>query len=292
MNKVIVICGPTAVGKTKLSVELAKKLDGEIINADSTQVFKMMDIGTAKVTEEEKENVPHHLFDIKNPDEEYTVFDYQRDCRYWIDDILNRGKTPILVGGTGLYIKAALYHYEFQEEKIKKSYEELTNEEIQEKIRKINSTIEIHVNNRKRLVRTLNRLENNPVIPNKKDEALYPIRIIGLKTERETLYERIHQRVDQMMRDGLLEEIEKLKPYYEKSRVLNTAISYKEFKGYLFENQPLEEVLEQVKKDTRNYAKRQYTFFKHQMDVEWFETNFEDFMITYQRVLSFLEKNK
>ena len=141
-------------------------------------------------------------------------------------------------------------------------------------------------------MRTLNRLENNPVIPNKKDEALYPIRIIGLKTERETLYERIHQRVDQMMRDGLLEEIEKLKPYYEKSRVLNTAISYKEFKGYLFENQPLEEVLEQVKKDTRNYAKRQYTFFKHQMDVEWFETNFEDFMITYQRVLSFLEKNK
>ena len=109
MKKVIVICGPTAVGKTKLSVELAKRLDGEIINADSTQIFRMMDIGTAKVTEEEKENIPHHLFDIRNPAEDYTVYDYQKDCRYWIDDILKREKTPILVGGTGLYIKAALY---------------------------------------------------------------------------------------------------------------------------------------------------------------------------------------
>lgn len=292
MKEIIVIVGPTGIGKTKLSIMLAKTLDAEIINGDSVSIYKGLDIGSAKPTIEERENIPHHLIDIKKPEEEYTVYDYQKDVRKLIEDIHKRGKRIIIVGGTGLYIKAALYHYEFQEEKIKKSYEELTNEEIQEKIRKINSTIEIHVNNRKRLVRTLNRLENNPVIPNKKDEALYPIRIIGLKTERETLYERIHQRVDQMMRDGLLEEIEKLKPYYEKSRVLNTAISYKEFKGYLFENQPLEEVLEQVKKDTRNYAKRQYTFLKHQMDVEWFETNFEDFMITYQRVLSFLEKNK
>ena len=121
---------------------------------------------------------------------------------------------------------------------------------------------------------------------------LYPIRVIGLTTSREILYERIHQRVDQMLEDGLLKEIEKLKPYYEKSRVLNTAIGYKEFSDYLFHEKPLEEVVEQIKKDTRNYAKRQYTFFRNQMDVTWFETNFQDFTITFDQVCAFLEKNK
>lgn len=292
MKEIIVIVGPTGIGKTKLSIMLAKKLDAEIINGDSVSIYKDLNIGSAKPTVEERENIPHHLMDMKSPDEEYTVYDYQKDVRKLIEDIDKRGKRIIIVGGTGLYIKAALYNYEFQEEKLKNSYENLTNEELYEKIKKIDSAIEIHINNRKRLVRTLNRLENNPKLPDKKDELLYPIRIIGLSTKRDILYERIHRRVEQMMKDGLLKEIENLKPYYEKSRVLNTAISYKEFRGYLFGNQSLEEVLEQIKKDTRNYAKRQYTFFKHQLDVTWFETNFEDFMITFQEVSSFLEKNK
>ena len=130
MKKVIVILGPTAVGKTKMSVELAKKLDGEIINVDSTQIFKGLDIATAKIKEEEKEGIIHHLFDIRDITEDYTVYDYQKDCRNCIDDILSRGKTPILVGGTGLYIKAALYNYEFEEQTIKNDYSNYSNDEL------------------------------------------------------------------------------------------------------------------------------------------------------------------
>lgn len=290
MKEIIVIVGPTGIGKTKLSIMLAKKLDAEIINGDSVSIYKELDIGSAKPTIEERENIPHHLLDIRKPEEEYSVYDYQRDVRKLITDIDNRKKRIIIVGGTGLYIKAALYNYEFFEEKTKNSYENLTNEEIYEKIKNMDSTIDIHVNNRKRLVRTLNRLENNQKISNKKDEVLYPIRVIGLSTERKILYERIDNRVDQMLEDGLLKEIEKLKPYYEKSRVLNTAIGYQEFEDYLFHEKPLAEVIEQIKKDTRNYAKRQYTFFRNQMNVTWFETNFQDFTITFDQVCAFLEK--
>ena len=169
MKEIIVIVGPTGIGKTKLSIMLAKKLDAEIINGDSVSIYKKMDIGSAKPTIEEREGIPHHLMDRKSPEEEYTVYDYQRDVRKQIDDINKRGKRIIIVGGTGLYIKAALYNYEFLKEKTKNSYENLTNEEIQEKIKEMDSTIDIHVNNRKRLVRTLNRLENNLEIPNQTD---------------------------------------------------------------------------------------------------------------------------
>ena len=148
---IIVITGPTAVGKTKLSVELAKKVNGEIINADSTQIFKGLDIATAKVTEEEKENIPHHLLDIKDINEEYTVFDYQKDCRNKIKEILSKNKTPILVGGTGLYIKAALYDYKFNKETIKNDYSDYSNEKLYEKLLKINPETSIHKNNRKRI---------------------------------------------------------------------------------------------------------------------------------------------
>ena len=148
---IIVITGPTAVGKTKLSVELAKKVNGEIINADSTQIFKGLDIATAKVTEEEKENIPHHLLDIKDINEEYTVFDYQKDCRNKIKEILSKNKTPILVGGTGLYIKAALYDYKFNKETIKNDYSDYSNEKLYEKLLKINPETNIHKNNRKRI---------------------------------------------------------------------------------------------------------------------------------------------
>ena len=158
---IIVITGPTAVGKTKLSVELAKKVNGEIINADSTQIFKELDIATAKVTEEEKENIPHHLLDIKDINEEYTVFDYQKDCRNKIKEILSKNKTPILVGGTGLYIKAALYDYKFNKETIKNDYSDYSNEKLYEKLLKINPETSIHKNNRKRIERELDKYSNN-----------------------------------------------------------------------------------------------------------------------------------
>ena len=167
---VIVILGPTGVGKTKLSIELAKKINGEIINADSTQVYKKLDIATAKVTEDEKENIPHHLFDIKDITQEYTVYDYQKDCRKTIEDISKRGKTPILVGGTGLYIKAALYNYEFNEET--KSYvdESLSNQELYDLLKSVDPTTDIHINNRKRVIRALNYYyANNKSISDKSE---------------------------------------------------------------------------------------------------------------------------
>ena len=163
---IVVIVGPTGVGKTKLSVELAKKLNGEIINADSTQVYKGLDIATAKVKENEKEGIPHHLFDIKDVKEDYTVFDYQQDSRKVIDDILKRKKTPIMVGGTGLYIKASLYDYEFEDETKHADYSPYSNEELYEKALKIDKNMKIHKNNRKRLERFLDYYLNNNCIKN------------------------------------------------------------------------------------------------------------------------------
>ena len=158
---VLVILGHICVGKTKLSVELAKKLDGEIINADSTQVYRSLDIATAKVTEDEKEGIPHHLFDIKDITEDYTVFDYQKDCRLKINDIISRGKTPILVGGTGLYIKASLYDYKFDKEDSIKTFDDLTNDELYDKVIKLDKNNTINKNNQKRLIRALNYIKNN-----------------------------------------------------------------------------------------------------------------------------------
>ena len=151
MNKVIVITGPTAVGKTKMSVEIAKRYNGEIINADAVQVYKGLDIGSAKVTEDEKKGIVHHLFNIKEVDEEYTIYHYQQDCRKLIEDIQKRGKTPILVGGTGLYIKAALYDYKLSHEKENDTYDNLSDEELYKELIKLDKDIIIDKNNRRRL---------------------------------------------------------------------------------------------------------------------------------------------
>lgn len=287
MEDIIVIVGPTGVGKTKLSIELAKKLNGEIINADSVSIYKNLNIGSAKPTKEEQQEVPHHLLDIKEVDEDYSVFDYQKDARKKIEEIQKRKKRVIIVGGTGLYIKSALYDYRFTEGTTYHKYEDLTNEEILSKIKSINKEINIHINNRKRLVRMLNKLENEEEITNNKNKVLYPIKIIGLKAEREELYQRINKRVDQMIEDGLLEEINALKKYYASSRILNSAIGYKEFKD--FQGEKLEEVLEEIKKNSRHYAKRQYTFFRHQMNVNWFDIDFHHFDNTINQVLEFLK---
>ncbi|MBO5414442.1 MAG: tRNA (adenosine(37)-N6)-dimethylallyltransferase MiaA, partial [Bacilli bacterium] len=280
MKDIIVIVGPTGVGKTKLSIELAKSIDAEIINGDSVSIYKYLNIGSAKPTKKEMDGVVHHLIDIKELDEEYSIFDYQKDVRSLIEDITSRNKRIIIVGGSGLYLKAALYDYNLIEGTTYNEYNDLTNEQIYERIIEINEDIDVHVNNRKRLVRILNKLENNEEIGDSKDKLLYPVKIIGLTTDRDVLYDRINLRVDKMIDNGLLDEINSLKDNYNNSRILNTAIGYKEFYDYLFNDKDIKEVIESIKQNSRRYAKRQYTFFNHQMNVKWFDVNFDDFSYT------------
>ena len=289
MQDIIVIVGPTGVGKTKLSIELAKKIDAEIINGDSVAIYKNLDIGSAKPTVEERENIPHHLIDIKTVEEDYSVFDYQKDVRKLIDDITSRNKRVIIVGGTGLYIKAALYDYDFDEGTTYNEYNNLSNEQILNKIKEYTDEVDVHINNRKRLIRLLNKYENNETITHNKDKLLYPTKVIGLTTDRDYLYERINNRVDKMINNGLLEEIKSLKPYYLSSRVLNTGIGYKEFYSHLYENKSLEETINEIKQDSRRYAKRQYTFFKHQFDTKWFDVDFNNFNNTIEEVYNYIK---
>lgn len=293
MNKVIVITGPTAVGKTKLSIELAKRYNGEIINADAVQVYKGLNIGSAKVTEEEKEGIPHHLFDIKEVDEEYTIYHYQKDCRKLIKEVQGRGKTPILVGGTGLYIKAALYDYKLTEEKETNTYDNLTDEELYNKLLEVDKDIVIDKNNRRRLIRALNYYkENNKSInTNTTNKLLYDAIFIGLTTDRRILYDKINNRVDIMIKDGLLNEV---KAFYDKNvrtKPLLNAIGYREIYLYFDGNISLEEAINKIKQNSRHYAKRQYTFFNHQLPIVWFETDYSNFNNTIEQIISYIENN-
>lgn len=293
MNKVIVITGPTAVGKTKLSIELAKRYNGEIINADAVQVYKGLDIGSAKVTEEEKEDIPHHLFDIKEVDEEYTIYHYQKDCRKLIKEVQGRGKTPILVGGTGLYIKAALYDYKLTEEKETNTYDNLTDEELYNKLLEVDKDIVIDKNNRRRLIRALNYYkENNKSInTNTTNKLLYDAIFIGLTTDRRILYDKINNRVDIMIKEGLLNEV---KVFYDKNirtKPLLNAIGYREIYSYFDGNISLEEAINKIKQNSRHYAKRQYTFFNHQLPIVWFETDYSNFNNTIEQIISYIENN-
>ncbi|MBQ1551071.1 MAG: tRNA (adenosine(37)-N6)-dimethylallyltransferase MiaA [Bacilli bacterium] len=290
MNDIIVIVGPTGVGKTKLSIELAKKIDAEVINGDSVSIYKKLNIGSAKPSKEEMNGIVHHLIDIRDVNEDYTVYDYQKDCRDCIKDIESRDKRVIIVGGTGLYIKASLYDYRFSVENNYSSFDDLTNEEILEKIRNYDEKIDVHVNNRQRLVRLLNKFINNSLFSNDKDKLLYNIKVIGLTTDRNIIYDRINDRVDKMLEDGLLSEVESLKDEYETSRILNSGIGYKEFKDYLFGDKKLEDVINEIKKDSRHFAKRQYTFFNNQFDVKWFDVDFLNFNNTINEVYEYIKE--
>ena len=290
---VIVIVGPTGVGKTKLSIELAKKINGEIINADSTQVYKTLDIATAKVTEEEKENIPHHLFDIKDITEEYSVYDYQKDSRSKIEEILSRNKTPILVGGTGLYIKACLYNYNFSETKNNNTYDDIDTEELYNRLIKIDPDTTIHKNNRKRIIRALNYYEEtktNISSKEKSDKLLYNAIFIGLKTDRETLYERINKRVDLMVKNGLLDEAKRIYDSNIRTKAILTPIGYKELFPYFAKEASLEECLDKIKQNSRKYAKRQDTWNRHQFDVKWIDVDFTNFDNTVDKALNIIGK--
>ena len=289
MENIIVIVGPTGVGKTKLSIELAKKLNAEIINADSMQVYKELNIGTAKITDEEKEKIPHYLFDIVKPTDMYTVYDYQKDARKVIDNILSRGKRVIIVGGTGLYIKALLYDYEFQAENKTYDFSNMSNTELLDKINSYNLGINIHINNRKRLERTLTKLLNNNINANKSNTKLYDFLAVGLTVSREKLYKIIDDRVDRMIDNGLVDEV---KSFYDRgirSKAINTGIGYKELYLYFDGKLELEDAINLIKKNSRHYAKRQYTFFNNQMNIKWFNTNYDDFSKTVHEIYNYIK---
>ena len=287
---VIVITGPTGTGKTKLGLFLAKKLNGEIINADSTQIYKGLDIATNK--EKNTEGITHHLFDFLDIKKDYTVYDYQKDCRDCIDDILKRGKVPILVGGTGLYIKAALYDYEFSE-KENNDYEGFSNEQLYQKLLKVDPNTDIHLNNRKRVISALNYYEANktPYSEKKKsDKLLYDTLFIGLTSNRNILYEKINKRVDEMVLNGLLEEAKDIYDSNIRTKAVMTPIGYKELFDYFDGNKELFECIDLIKQKSRRYAKRQYTWFKNQMILQWFTTNYDNFSETENEVLNYIKK--
>ena len=282
---ILAILGPTGVGKTKMSIELAKKYNAIIINCDAMQVYKDLNIGTAKVTEEEKEGIKHYLFDIRDVYEDYSVFDYQKDARRIIEE--NKDKNIIFVGGTGLYLKSALYDYRFEKDNEEKNqYEDLSNEELYELVLKKDPKTQIHKNNRVRLVRFLNKKDTTSVEP----KPLYEHKIIGLTTDRDVLYERINKRVDIMVENGLLEEVKHFYNKGIKTKPLMGGIGYKELYEYFDNKVTLEEALDKIKQNSRHYAKRQYTFFNNQLDMNWFEVDFNNFQNTIDEVIKFIEK--
>lgn len=289
---IIVVTGPTGVGKTKLSIELAKKYNAEIINGDSVQIYKGLDIGSAKVTEEEKENIPHHLFDIKDPNEDYSIYDYQKDCRAKIKELEDKGKNIIIVGGTGLYIKSALYDYELTDEVVSNNYDNISTEELYLRLKQIDTDIEIDRYNRKRVIRALDYyLTNNKSIRsnNKGNNLLYDAIFIGLTTDREELYQRINKRVDKMIEDGLIEEVKSFHDKNIRSKILLSAIGYKELYSYFDNEITLEEAIELIKRNSRRYAKRQYTFLKNQLNINWFNVNFNDFSKTIEEIIKTID---
>ena len=289
--KIICILGPTAVGKTALSIKLAKIYNGEIINADSTQVYKTMDIATAKVTEVEKDNIKHHLIDIKDINEDYTIYNYQKDSRLKIDEIIKKGKTPILVGGTGLYIKSALFDYKFEEEK-KHDFSNLSNIDLYNKLVEVDKNNKIHINNRKRVERAYSYyLETGKKFSEKEvtDKLLYDVLFIGLTTNRDILYDKINKRVDVMINNGLLKEAKYIYDTNIRSKAVLTPIGYKELFDYFDNKDSLENCLDKIKQNSRRYAKRQYTFFNNQFNIKWFNTNYKNFDITVNEVNEYIK---
>ena len=299
---VLCIVGPTAVGKTKMSIELAKQLNGEIISGDSMQIYRGMDIGTAKATMDERQGIPHHLIDEKNPDEPYSVAAFQQTVRAKIEEIKSGGKLPIIVGGTGLYIKSVLYDYEFAGESESKEIDEakyghLSNEELHAKLAAVDEAgaKDIHPNNRKRVIRALEIYETSGVkksemIEKQEHKMIYDACLIGLTDDRNVLYDRINKRVDTMYETGLVEEVKALfdEGIPAESQSIR-AIGYKELYDYFKGLISLEESKELIKRNSRRYAKRQYTWFNNQMDVTWFKVDVQHFDKTVKEVLTYVQ---
>ena len=265
MKKVVAIVGPTGSGKTGLSIDLAQKFGFEIINGDSVQVYKRLDIGSAKIKPDETKGIVHHLFDISDPKDTYTVYNFQKDVRKKITDI----KNPLIVGGTGLYIKAALYDYEFVDEKkddqFEKDHEQFDLETLYLKLLKLDPNIKIDQYNRRRVVRALEQatLGSKRSTKTKKDELLYDAFIIYLDLDRDVLEDRLNIRLDKQLSDGFIEEVKSLR----KDGIHINAIGYREIDQYLDDKIQYEEMKTQIIKKSRQLAKKQKTWFKNQMQV-------------------------
>jgi len=286
LQKLIVLIGPTAVGKTDTSIYLAKRFNGEIISGDSMQIYKGMDIGTAKISKEEMEGIPHHLIDIKNPDEPFSVAEFQKLVREKIAEIHNRNAIPMIVGGTGLYIQSVLYDYRFSDDignaEIRNKLEQRANLEgnmvLYEELTRIDpeSAKKIHPNNIRRVIRALEIFyctgkTASDYQKQQKPNLQYNAALIGLTMDREKLYSRINKRVDLMVENGLIDEVKRL--YDRNLRDVQSiqAIGYKELYAYLYGKISLPEAIELLKQNSRNYAKRQLTWFRNKMDVNWFD---------------------
>lgn len=305
---VIAIVGPTAVGKTKLSLEIAKRFNGEIISGDSMQIYKGMDIGTAKIKEDEKQGIPHYMIDIKNPDESFTVVDFQSYVQQYISEITQRKKIPILVGGSGLYIQAALFNYNFARSKrsqkitkqLEKEIEHYGIEPLYQRLIKIDpkQADKIHPNNHRRVIRALEIYETTGLTmseykESQMKESPYNLIFIGLEMDRKLLYERINLRVDEMIKEGLLDEVEALMQQNFDNKSSMQAIGYKEFIPYFRGEYNLERAIELLKRNSRRYAKRQYTWFKNKLEIKWYyitpETVDEDFKIIFNNLAGLLK---
>jgi tRNA dimethylallyltransferase len=289
-QKLIVLIGPTAVGKTQTSIELAKAFQAEIISGDSMQIYKGMDIGTAKITEEEMSGIPHHLIDIKNADESFSVAEFQRMVREKISDIHSRGKLPMIVGGTGLYIQSVLFDYHFTEtpgdekyrKELERQAEEHGKERLHAKLVKIDpdAAKSIHPNNIRRVIRALEIFHctgktMSEYQKEQQHELLYDTAIVGLTMDRDRLYERINYRVELMMKAGLLEEVKRFYDSGLRDVQSIQAIGYKELYDYFDGKVTEQEAVENLMQNSRRYAKRQLTWFRNKMDVKWFDVTGE-----------------
>ena len=304
-QNVLVIIGPTAVGKTKLSIEMAKRYNGEIISGDSMQIYRGMDVGTAKITKEEMEDIPHHLIDIKEPFESFSVAEFQELVRAKIAEIAKKGKLPIIVGGTGLYIQSVIYDYQFSDVSGDEAYrlqleervKEIGNEALHEELKEIDpgSAAQIHPNNVRRVIRALEiyHLTGKTMQEyqsHQQPDLLYNTAIVGLTMDRDQLYERINLRVNMMMDEGLLPEVKAL--YQQGLRECQSiqAIGYKEIYEYLDGKVTLNEAVENLKQNSRRYAKRQLTWFRNKMKVEWFDmSNVNNFSKKIAEISQYVE---
>lgn len=288
-DKVIVICGPTASGKTALSIELAKKVNGGIISCDSMQIYKDMNIGTAKPTIEEMQGIKHYLLDFVSPNERYSVADFKKDAKNAIKEILSKGKVPIIVGGTGLYLDSLIYEIEYQNiefdenyrKKLEQEVEEKGLEELYDKAKKIDPVAieKISKNDKKRILRILeiyhatgkNKTEQE--IESRKNEVEYDYKVYAISWDREELYARINKRVDLMIEQGLIDEVKNILQKYEQFPTAMQGLGYKEVVDYLQGNCTKQEMIEKIKMETRRYAKRQMTWFRKNKQTIWIQGN-------------------
>lgn len=308
-DKVIAILGPTAAGKTELSLKIAEKYDGEIISADSMQIYKGMDIGTAKVSKEIRKKIKHHQLDIINPDQNYSVADYQRDVDPIIDYIFKKDKVPILAGGTGLYIKAVLEGFSLPDmepdenlrKRLRKEAEEKGNEYIHDKLKNIDPRLaeKLHPNDVRRVIRGIEiyKLTGHNKSYYKKKQKESPPRYksikLGLTRNREELYDRINKRVEQMIKDGLIEEAKMIYNNYEldKNSTAGQAIGYKELFRYFNGKIKKEEAVRLIKRNTRRYAKRQLSFFKRDNSIKWYNLSGIDKKTLKDEVFKYINDN-